>query len=340
MHVRHCVLVRLTYWAGIGLFLLAFAGLSAAKEPLTLQGDDLKGGVHRLAFSADGKTLAISCGDRIGLYDVAEGKKLATTFEEGIDGTNGLAFSPDGKLLVASQGQYVFVLEVATGKTKHMLKFDRDEAPGNIAISPDGKTLALAGKQHAATLIDLENYRELAKLEDQKEIIALAFDKTGESLATASRFGTTVIWDVNKREKLKTLDQSHNSGMGSMAYSQDGNTVVTNGSFKGSGLVRVWDVEKGEPRWTYENPKNGVRLLNGIRSLALSPDGKMLVFITDGGFVRFIADLDKGGEIETALELRINDKGRSIAFSPDGKLIAVAGEKIVKIGAVPEKKKE
>jgi WD40 repeat protein len=328
------VLVRFMHCLGVPLLLVAFSGPSQAKDILTLEGEQFKGGVDQVAFSPDSKTLAICCGDEITLWDVDSGKKLKTSFDE-VRGN--LAFSPDGKLLIASSGTRIFVLEVATGKMKHMFKL---EAIGGIAISPDGKTLALGGEQHAAILLDLENYKELAKLEGQKRIVGLAFDKSGETLSTASRDGTTVIWDVKKREKLKTLDQSKISGIGSMAYSADGKTVVTNGSFKGSGLLRVWDVEKGEPRWTYENPKNGVQLLNGVRSLALSPDGKMLVFITGGGFVRFIADLDKGGEIETALELTINDKWRSIAFSPDGKLIAVAGDKIVKIGEVPKKKKK
>ena len=326
------VVVRLVDCLGLVLFALAFCGPSQAKDILTLEGDQFKGGVDEVAFSPDSKTLAICCGgDEITLWDVDSGKQLKNSFDE-VRGN--LAFSPDGKLLIASSGIRIFVLEVATGKMKHMFKF---EAIGGIAISPDGKTLALGGEQHAATLLDLENYKEVAKLEGQKRIVGLAFDKSGDTLATASRDGTTVIWDVKKREKLKTLDQSKFSGIGHMAYSADGKTVVTDGSFHGTPFLRAWDVEQGEPRWTFENPKKSVQLF-GIRRLALSPDGKTLAFITGSGLVRFMADLDKGGDIETAWDLQINDRGRCIAFSPDGKLIAVAGEKIVKIGTVPEKK--
>jgi WD40 repeat protein len=212
---------------------------------------------------------------------------------------------------------------------------------GRIAISPGGKILAMAGKAHAATLIDLDTLKEVGKLGGQKEIVALAFDKTGETVATASRDGTTIIWDVKKREKLKELDQSHHSGIGTMAYSADGKTVVTTGSFKGNNFLRAWEVDKGEPRWTFENPKTGVQLLNGVRNLALSPDGKMLVFVANGGFVRFISDLDKGADVETSSELSMNDAGGNlVAFSPDGKMIAVGVGRTVKIGDAPVKKKE
>jgi WD40 repeat protein len=183
-----------------------------------------------------------------------------------------------------------------------------------------------------------ENYKELAKLEGQKDIVGLAFDKTGETLATAGRDGTTVIWDVKTRKEKTTLKSGPGAMMGGMVYSDDGKTVVTKGPFV---PIVVWDVEKEQPRLTYENPKKGVQLLNGVSGLALSPDGKMLVFTTTGGFVRWIPDLEKGAPIETAEELRVPDSGSyPVAFSPDGKLIAVAANKMVKIGAVPEKKKE
>jgi WD40 repeat protein len=139
---------------GLVFVLLAFAGPSQAKDTLTLEGEQFKSGVERLAFSPEGKTLAIACGnDEITLWEVDSGKKLKTSFDEMRGNFHGLAFSPDGKLLIALGGGRIYVLETVTGKMKHMAKFN---GMGELAISPDGKILALAGKEGAATLIDME----------------------------------------------------------------------------------------------------------------------------------------------------------------------------------------
>jgi WD40 repeat protein len=331
------VLGGLTSWGGVGILLLMVSGVSAAKEPLKLGGDELPGGIRGLAFSPDGKTLAISCNEKIVLYDVEQGKKLPTTFRDGLDGCDVPGFTADSKLLVAWQGQYMCVLEVATGKEKHGWNFKRDDVPMAIAISPDGKTLALAGRKGSVTLLDLESYKELAKLETQKEVRSLAFDKKGETLAAASKWGTVIIWDVEKRKEKTTLDQSHHSGIGWMAFSADGKTVLTTGSFKRNSFLRVWDVETGEPRHTYggKEPKQGD--FRGYQHLALAPDGKTVV-LADTALLGMVADINKEDPPERVPGYEATDPIQVIAFSPDGKLLAVATRKQVIIMDAPKMK--
>jgi WD40 repeat protein len=323
------------------VFLLAFATSTQAKELLTLGVEEFAKGVEQLAFSPDSKTLAVACGDGISLWDVETGKMLKTTFD-GVQGTfHGLAFSPDGKLLVGSNGASTWVLDVATGKNKHVFKTGQaaDEV-NRIAISPDGKILALSGMRHSATLLDLENYKELGRLEGQKEIVALAFDKTGETLATAALRGATVIWDVKKREQKKTVGTGF--GTAAMAYSQDGKTVVTieagRGGFK---CLIVWDVEKGKPRATYGGvkPKLGDITFSDAGNVALSPDGKTFLWRL-GTIVGVLADIDSGEDPAAAEGFKMDLRIEAMALSPDGKLLAIGGQKGVMIGEAPKKKKE
>lgn len=97
---------------------------------------------YSLAFSADGKTLAVAYGNydsaRITLYNSADGKA-----EKEINSDGGsLAFSPDGKLLAVG-GSSLLLLQTSDGKLVRSLE---NLAPfGPLVFSPDGKLLGAAG---------------------------------------------------------------------------------------------------------------------------------------------------------------------------------------------------
>src|SRR5262249_56993190 len=87
---------------------------------------ELKSRARSLAFSADGKKLAIAeCSDSTAkVWDVETGKELAT-FGKSPDQVLAVAFSPDGKTLAAanaSEDPNVKLWDVATGKERFTLK--------------------------------------------------------------------------------------------------------------------------------------------------------------------------------------------------------------------------
>jgi WD40 repeat protein len=250
-----------------------------------------------------------------------------------------VALSEDGKYLAAnSGGTFTLVWDLPKAKKKHTFKRVDEVEGDSIAISPDNKTLAVSGWSHAATLFDLTTGKELAKLKDQEKILALAFDKTGETLAIASEDGSTVIWDVKKREKKKTLKGGHEGKIYTMVYSQDGRTVVTSGWDE---KIVVWDVEKGKPRLTHVTRKDAPHTLAMVNHLALTPDGERLAFAS-GPEVYLFDDINAENEpfypIEDLSLLRKSNV-HTLAFSPDGNWFAAGGSKIVRIAKVPEKRK-
>ena len=97
---------------------------------------------YSLAFSADGKTLAVAYGNydsaRITLYNSADGKAIKEIDSDG----GSLAFSPDGKLLAVG-GNSLLLLQTSDGK---LVKSLGNPAPfGPLVFSPDGKLLGTAG---------------------------------------------------------------------------------------------------------------------------------------------------------------------------------------------------
>jgi WD40 repeat protein len=97
---------------------------------------------YSLAFSADGKTLAVAWGNydnsHITFYNSADGKPKNDFVSDG----GSLAFSPDGKLLAVG-GSSLILLQTTDGK---VVKSMADPAPyGPLVFSPDGKLLGTTG---------------------------------------------------------------------------------------------------------------------------------------------------------------------------------------------------
>jgi WD40 repeat protein len=133
----------------VGVILAACGVTPGADLPRTINAG--KGRVH-LAFSPDGKALAVSSGDSLMLYDPATGKAVAASRGHAWP-IRSVAFSPDGKLLACGAGGYrdgkhvgdVRIWETATGRVKLSPEFWPGSDVQAVAFSPDGKSLAAGG---------------------------------------------------------------------------------------------------------------------------------------------------------------------------------------------------
>jgi WD40 repeat protein len=210
--------------------------------------------VWQLTYSPNGAKLASGGVDKVLLvWDVTQqhgksGKMQALTGHEGDIWT--IAFSPDGKTMASSgEDAVIKIWDVATGQLINALRA-HDWAVLTLAFSLDGKTLASGGGNKIVRLWQTSNWQLLDTLDgDSQSVYALVFSPDSKTLISVGR-------DKNALGEVLQYHVKDSSGTKS-----DDNGVT----------IRIWDVQSRQFLQALS------RHSKGVRSLALSHDGKWLV---------------------------------------------------------------
>jgi len=253
--------------------------------------------------------------------------ELARTLEELPASGYYLAWSPDGKrLAIATYSNAFSVWDTASWERLWELPGSSGDWLYVPAWSPDGARLAVSGAKmfdNYILVLDAETGQELTRIHsDRQGYLHLrnpSWAPQGDRLV-AGTFDSPVpkspaqVWDTASGELLLELpDQEGNTVMG--AYSPDGRYIAT---ISGSGLVRVWDAESGQP----VTPE--VNLADGILDIHWSPNGaRIVVGATNQGVI--VLDALTGAQV-ASYELG-NTMKTAVDWSPDGKhlLAAISG---------------
>ncbi|MFZ1042708.1 MAG: WD40 repeat domain-containing protein [Anaerolineales bacterium] len=249
--------------------------------------EDLEGGVTNVAFSPDGRVLASGTGETaISLWRISDGS-LLHTLQNGENPTEspvcGLAFSSDGKFLAGGSQNYSIVVWRLSDNMP-IQQFQKRNAGGcapasnpTFAFSPDSTILAANVGGETVDLWRVSDgafVRSLGKNADN-----LAFSPDGSLLATGSLFDSTIrIWRVSDGSLIRTLSGSGDE-VDDMVFSPNGAILA---SASHDGVFQLWRASDGRLLRTVRTAYGDWwHTLNygstvSVRSLAFSPDGKML----------------------------------------------------------------
>ena len=276
-----------------------------------------RGAKNNMAYSPDGKLIAVATPIGIWLYDAHLQADLALLTDH-TDDVYEVVFSPDGKTLAsASQDSTVKLWDVATGHPSHTLT-DHTDAVYEVAFSPDGKTLASASRDGTVQLWDVATGHPSHTLTGRHSDIA--FSPDGKTLASASTDSTVQLWDVATGHPSHTLIFSATIGSKSryireFEFSSDGKMLADK---DGTGRVAIWDVATGQLNATLTDHMGRDRY--NFSFSVFSPDGKTLASKGAGHTVQ-LWDVATG-QLNATLDH--TDYVRGFSFSPDGKTLASA----------------
>jgi RNA polymerase sigma factor (sigma-70 family) len=290
----------------------------------------LDGYGRRLAWSPDGKTLAVvekyDRGSAVKLWDVRQAKVRRTLAESSLGGLafQDVTFSPDGKMIAATaceevrQGDTMLircVLKVWDARSltlKHTLGGD-DPYLVCVAISPDAKLLAAGDPSKKAVL--LWNAATGALVRPLKtgevETWSLAFSPDGKTLVVGGqkqdKSGVVMLWSTDGTLRHTLTREGY---VQRVALSPNGKFVAAGGAGE---EVDLWDAESGKHVASLQGPE---RMTRGV---AFSPDSKTVAAAADDGKV-YLWDAQTGQRKETLAghEAEVF----AVAFSPDGATLA------------------
>jgi RNA polymerase sigma factor (sigma-70 family) len=253
--------------------------------------------VFAIALSPDGRNLVGAGYDReknvyfARLWEVPSAKPegVAETGKElrklmfGNGGIRCAAYSADGKTVAlgADGGKELVVklFDAATGKEQLKIPFPDASSVRSVAFSPDGKTLAASGGS-STRLFDTTTGKEIVKID--RKAIGLRFAPDGKVLVGAVA-GTIYRWDTTTGQAL--IPEGGDSTVAQIEVIAGGKQLVTRGQ---DGDAHVWEVPSAKPEGVTKTGKR-LRQLNVSwqRGLAVSPDGKLVVWPVTDETVKF-----------------------------------------------------
>ena len=198
-----------------------------------------KGIISEIAYSPDGKHLAVAIGTEIWLYDAQTGEELDLLAGH-TDVVISIAFSPDSQTLTSggSDGT-VHLWDTATVSKIRTLTTHTGAI--TVAFSPDGNTLASGNREGIIRLWDVATDSEIHTLKGHVGwVSSIAFSPHSKTLTSGGSDRTVRLWDVATGNEIRTLT-GHTDAVISIAFSPDGNTLASGGAWQ-EGVARLWDV--------------------------------------------------------------------------------------------------
>ena len=295
------------------------------------------GAIVDVIYSPDGRFIASVGSDKtVKIVNAAAGE-LVQHFELASSSSDiELAFSPDGQfLLIGMRSQQSLQLwDVNTGQ--HMRDFTGHEGNGyvwSVAFAPSGQQVVSGGEDDTVKIWDVNSGETLHTLVGHvSNISAVTYSPDGQfiiaggsgkdyydSYDSQDSDNSIKVWDAITGELVRTLDEQHTQGIMALAYSPDGNQLLSgDGERVNIWNVTTWDVVQTLTRhnMVFYNPSYGA-------------DGKTIAFMSGDNSIR-LWDVETNSLLRT---LNDNHNIKTMALSPDGTRLLSVGyyDRIIKL---------
>lgn len=217
--------------------------------------------------------------------------------------------------------------------------------------SPDGEFIATSSNfEQNGYICRMSNFNKIIELFGQYRLNNISWSPIGNQLAAADVTGTIKIWNAKTGGLVTQFDNAESCNF--IAWAPDGNKIagiyisgikvfdilagkeysqieniqnrnnfliwVDNGLllFNYDARAQSWNIETGDTK-TFINPEIGTAAL-----LAISPDGKKLAYVENGGKVNIINS--ENSEVVLSINSGIREQLSDVSWSFNNKMLAVS----------------
>lgn len=294
--------------------------------------------ITALAFSPDGKTLAVS-GYREILLNRADGSGLAARLIGQSEKILSLTYSPDGKLLASVGGSPARFGEIQfwdamTNKPVNSVLETADTLFG-ISFSPDSKEVAFGCADNSVRVVTVPDGRQLMRLDNHSDwVFSTAFVEDSKKALHVLSTGRDQAIKLTLVEGASFIDDinTHTSAYRCMARNPnppkgpDGQPVPQVAAAGDDGVPRLYKVFRTQARTMNQEDHNLIRAFErqpGVATcIAFSPDGSLIAVGGEADVVNVYKVMD-GTKVATLK----GHKGvlYALTFRNDGKQLATGG---------------
>jgi WD40 repeat protein len=270
---------------------------------------------EKIAFSPDGRWLAVIQDYTVKLYDATTGKEEPIPLPPHEVYLSSLAFSPDGRLLAAaspvaltlSSHSDLVIWEMPGGKRLHTI----NATPiYSLAFSPDSQYLVTSGLFRSVKVWNTRTGKEEVSPAGLRDWVrqVVRYSTDGSRLITASIDQTIRLWDARTGQELRQL-KGHTASVINFAVHRDGRHLVS-ADFDGS--VLLWDLQ-ADPE--------GLTISNTFPScLAFDPDNHHLAIGSSGKIT--LVNVRTGRSAGSYQDSSVPATVDTLAFDPQGRRLA------------------
>lgn len=263
---------------------------------------------HSLAFSRDGKEVAVAGAKGIRIYDY-ETEMVTRTIESP---ATSVAYSPDGKMLASAPANGVVKLwEPATGKE---IKALTGSATSSLSWSADSKLLATTTIT-TAVVWDVE----AAKVKTTFDACGVypPIWSPGKPFINGTYTNTPAVCDPASG-KLQCKLEGHTAPVYAFGWSRDGKMLATGSA---DATVRLWEIPSGAPLATFQ----GHTAL--VHAVAWMPDGKSLASASYDKTVRVWKAPDKKTAGKKSDDSKSSDRSETVVATAETKSASEVSKK-------------